>query len=154
MPLALASTNFTSGGLIPSSYSIEGENRAPHVRWSSVPTGTKSLALIVEDPEAPRGLFIHWVLYNIPPNLRELPEGQPKTAQLRDLGTQGINDFRKYGYDGPFPPPGSMHTYIFRLYALSIEPNLPPGLTAAQLREKIATKIIEEAQYVGRYQRY
>ncbi|HEY9075418.1 MAG TPA: YbhB/YbcL family Raf kinase inhibitor-like protein [Anaerolineaceae bacterium] len=154
MPLALVSNSFTNGGLIPPQYTIDGENRSPLLRWSALPQGTRSLALIMEDPDAPRGTFVHWVIYNLPNTSRELPEAISKSPTIRDLATQGMNDFRKLGYDGPLPPPGKLHGYVFHLYALSLEPNLPPGLTAAQLREKMQNKILEEAQYVGRFQRY
>lgn len=120
---------FTSGDAIPSKYTCSGEDISPALSWSGVPEGTKSLALIVDDPDAPSGTFVHWVIYNLPPQTTHLDEAVPKATSIPGGGTQGRNDFGRYGYGGPCPPPGAPHHYHFRLFALNsqISPGGPSG---------------------------
>jgi Raf kinase inhibitor-like YbhB/YbcL family protein/uncharacterized protein (TIGR00297 family) len=154
MSFPISSPSFDEGGTIPTRYTCDGENHSPALTWSDLPAGTRSLALIAEDPDAPSGVFTHWVLYNLPPTLASLPEGLAKTVALTGVGTQGENSFHRTGYDGPCPPPGAPHRYYFRLYALDSAPTLPAGMTAASLRSKaIQGHTLGEAEWVGRYGR-
>ncbi|MCL4559223.1 MAG: YbhB/YbcL family Raf kinase inhibitor-like protein [Chloroflexi bacterium] len=153
MSFPISSSSFEEGGLIPSRYTCDGENLSPALSWKDLPGGVRSLALITDDPDAPGGTFTHWVLYNMPPTLTILPEGVAKTATLPSVGTQGINDFRRVGYDGPCPPRGPLHRYYFNLYALDTPPTLPPGLNAAGLRKELKGHILAEAQWIGRFGR-
>jgi uncharacterized protein (TIGR00297 family)/Raf kinase inhibitor-like YbhB/YbcL family protein len=154
MSFPISSSSFDEGGLIPTRFTCDGENHSPALAWRDLPAGTKSLALIAEDPDAPGGTFTHWVLYNLPPTLTSLPEGLAKTVALTGVGTQGENSFRRTGYDGPCPPKGSTHRYYFRLYALDSAPTLPAGMTAATLRaQAIQGHTLGEAEWVGRYGR-
>lgn len=140
-------------GRFPRKYTCEGENVSPPLQWSGAPE-CRSFALIVEDPDAPGGTFVHWVLYNIPAKVDRLPQALPKTPQLEGFGTQGVNDFGNTGYDGPCPPRGhGDHRYYFRLYALSQETRFPPGLTAAALREKMGGMVVGQAEFMAKYSR-
>ena len=116
--MQLTSTAFTNGAPIPARYTCEGKDLSPPLRWSGVPAGAKSLALIADDPDAPVGTWVHWVLYDLPPSLAELSEDVPKTQTIAGGARQGLNDFRRPGYGGPCPPPGKPHRYFFKLYAL------------------------------------
>jgi len=153
LTLTLSTTAFANGQPIPQAFTCDGKNSSPALQWSGVPAETKSLALIVEDPDAPMGTFTHWVLYNLPPNLTGLNESVPRLATLANLGTQGLNDFRKTAYDGPCPPAGKAHRYYFRLYAVNIEPNLPGGLTRPKLLNQIQGHILAQGEWMGTYQR-
>jgi len=135
-------------------YTCDGDNSSPEIRWSAPPDGTQSLALILEDPDAPGGNFIHWVVYSIPPEVRHLPAGIPPQEELPNGIRQGINHLRKLGYFGPCPPHGaSPHRYIITLYALKIPPSIEGRLTATQLRERIEGKILAQTSQVGHYAR-
>lgn len=125
MAFELQSSALASGGEIPVQYTCDGADRSPPLRWSDPPAKTKSFALIVDDPDAPGGAWVHWLLYGIPAGLRELPEGIPARDTVPGIGTQGLNDFRKVGYGGPCPPRGPAHRYFFKLYALDTELTLP-----------------------------
>ncbi|HVN53998.1 MAG TPA: YbhB/YbcL family Raf kinase inhibitor-like protein [Anaerolineaceae bacterium] len=153
MSFPIFSTSFEEGGAIPPQFTCTGENRSPNLSWRDLPAGTHSLALITEDTDAPGGTFIHWVLYNLPPTLVLLPEGLGKDAPLPNGATQGLNDFRRRGYDGPCPPPGPTHRYYFILFALDSAPTLPLDLTAAQLRKAMKGHILAEANWVGKFAR-
>jgi uncharacterized protein (TIGR00297 family)/Raf kinase inhibitor-like YbhB/YbcL family protein len=151
--LTLSINAFQNGGDIPQDFTCEGANRSPEITWSGVPTAARSLALIVSDPDAPMGTFIHWVLYNLPPGQTNLAAGQPKMAQLPGGGTQGVNGYPHTGYDGPCPPPGKAHRYYFRLYALDLAPDPPAGLTASQLEKKMLGHILAQGEWMGKYKR-
>lgn len=153
MSFPISSPSFDEGQTIPTRYTCDGENHSPALAWRDLPAATRSLALIAEDPDAPGRTFTHWVLYNLPPTLSSLPEGLAKTVVLSGIGTQGENDFRHTGYDGPCPPPGPAHRYYFRLYALDTGPTLPAGMGAAELRKAIQGHTLAEAQWVGRFGR-
>ncbi|MGB9521895.1 MAG: YbhB/YbcL family Raf kinase inhibitor-like protein, partial [Anaerolineales bacterium] len=112
MSIQLLSTSFKLGEMIPKKYTCDGADISPQISWKNIPTEAKSLALIMDDPDAPVGTFTHWVLFNIPINIHELTEG------VKNIGVAGINDFRRIGYGGPCPPRGSNHRYYFKLYAL------------------------------------
>jgi hypothetical protein len=150
MSMKLTSSAFPDGGLIPDKYSKDGGNISPPLSWTGVPNATKSLALIMDDPDAPSGTFVHWLVYGIPRTVKELQEGLPPTPTLANGARQGRNGFGDLGYGGPQPPSGT-HRYIFHLYALDIELDLPAGASREELQRAINDDIIEEAQLMGRY---
>src|SRR6516165_8657122 len=133
MSIELTSKAFQPGAAIPKQYTGDGADRSPPLGWSDPPPGTKSLALICDDPDAPRGTWVHWVLFNLPAQTRELDEGVPTTETLPTGAKQGKNDFGNIGYGGPAPPKGKGHRYFFKLYALGVAVDLAPGATKTQL---------------------
>ncbi len=149
----IISSAFSEGQPIPSRFTCKGLNFSPPLAWFNVPSGTQSLALICEDPDAPSGIFIHWVLYNIPSAVTELLEGVPQIQQVPGMGTHGVNDFQHASYDGPCPPPGNPHRYIFSLFALDLETNLPQGWRSNQLQSRIKPHILATAQLMGTFHR-
>jgi len=153
MTLQIRSNAFSEGGMIPRKYTCDGEDVSPPMAWSGVPEGTKSLVLIADDPDAPMGTWVHWVLYDIPPTLDGLPEGVAKTPLVQGVGTQGANDFRQIGYGGPCPPRGPAHRYFFKLYALDTSLNLKSGLRKAEIEKAMKGHILAQAQYMGTYRR-
>jgi hypothetical protein len=150
--MKLESTAFTHEGLIPPQYTCDAANSSPALRWDAPPPGTHSLALIVDDPDAPRDTFVHWVLYDLPPDQRELPERVANLPLLSTGGTQGKSDFGKHGYGGPCPPSGT-HRYFFRLYAIDKLLDLPPGASKAQVVNAMQGHVLAQAELIGRYQR-
>jgi Raf kinase inhibitor-like YbhB/YbcL family protein len=155
--LTLTSTAFQEGAAIPLRNSAYGDNVSPAFSWTNVPEGTRSFALVLDDPDAGTNAFVHWVIYNIPGTARGLPEGLPTdaalTAPAQVAGArQGMTGLRRTGYFGPRPPAGPVHHYNFRLYALSSEPNLPEGLTRDALMEAISGDILGQATLMGTYQ--
>jgi Raf kinase inhibitor-like YbhB/YbcL family protein len=150
--MKLESTAFTDKGLIPSKYTCDGEDISPPLSWSEPPSGTKSLALIVDDPDAPGKTFVHWVLYDIPATARALPDNVAAEGNLPSGSLQGKNDFGKLGYGGPCPP-GGTHRYFFKLYALDTKLGLESGATKAQVLVSMDGHILAEAELMGRYQR-
>jgi Raf kinase inhibitor-like YbhB/YbcL family protein len=153
MEIKIKSAAFEEGGMIPKKYTCDGRDVSPPLSWTSVPEGTKSLALICDDPDAPtRGTWIHWVIFNIPADTRELPESIPPQKTLAIGAKQGINDFRKIGYGGPCPPSGT-HRYYFYLYALDTEINLEGGATKEQLMRAMEGHILAEGKIMGKYKR-
>jgi len=153
MEFILTSSAFEPGGTIPKLYTCDGPDVSPPLRWTDPPPGTRSLALICDDPDAPVGTWVHWVLYSLPPEIRELPEGVPPQPTLPGGGKQGRNDFRKIGYGGPCPPRGPAHRYFFRLYALDADPGLEPGATKQELLKAMTNHILAQAELMGRYRR-
>jgi Raf kinase inhibitor-like YbhB/YbcL family protein len=153
MAMKLTSPAFEDGGFIPTRHTCDGEDVSPALEWTGVPEGAKSLALICDDPDAPAGTWVHWVIYDIPPSLAGLPEAIPPTEVTAEGAKQGKNDFRRTGYGGPCPPPGSPHRYFFKLYALDTEPGLPAGATKADLLRVMEGHVLAEAQLAGRYGR-
>ena len=151
--LRLSCPNFTNGATIPDQFTCKGADDSPPLAWNGVPDGVKSLALILEDPDAPGGTFVHWVAYNIPPSSVGLAKALPKSARLAEGGEQGINSFGKIGYNGPCPPPGSSHHYHFKLYALDqqISPGAPPR--AAALEDAMRGHVKASAELVGVFSR-
>jgi Raf kinase inhibitor-like YbhB/YbcL family protein len=150
--MKLESIVFTPNQLIPPTYTCDGKDISPPLSWSEPPEGTNSLVLIVDDPDAPDRTFVHWVLYNLPPTIRQLPEGLPHQPELTLGGIQGKNDFDRYGYGGPCPPSGT-HRYFFKLYALDTELDLEPGATKAEVIKAMAGRILADAELIGRYSR-
>jgi len=149
----LTSTSFQDGSHIPAKFTCSGAGLSPQLAWTAPPAATASLALIVTDPDAPRGTWVHWVLYSLPAGTRALPEGLPALGQLPDGALQGRNDFGKIGYGGPCPPPGSPHHYIFTLYALDAKLNLPAGEKRAQVEAAMKGHILASGRLVGLFQR-
>lgn len=153
MAFELTSSAFQPDEMIPRKYTCDGADISVPLRWSDPPVGTKSFALIADDPDAPRGTWVHWVLYDLPPGTRELPEGVPTQEVLPSGARQGVNDFKKVGYGGPCPPRGPAHRYFFKLYALDRPTSLPPRATKQQLLDAVKGHVLAEAQLVGRYRR-
>jgi len=153
MSIELTSTACHAGANIPQQYTGDGADRSPPLRWSEPPSGTKSLALICDDPDAPRATWGHWVLFNLPAQARELEEGVPTTETLGNGAKQGKNDFGNIGYGGPAPPKGKPHRYFFKLYALDVALDLSPGATKAQLMDAMKGHILAEGKLMGTYGR-
>ena len=152
LEITVTSSAFTEGGMIPECHTCDGEDISPPVSWTGVPAGAKGLALICDDPDAPVGTWVHWVLFNIPAMTRGLPGSIPPDKVLENGARHGTNDFRKLGYGGPCPP-GSTHRYYFKLYALDTELNLESGITKAQLLKAVDGHIVAEGQLMGKYKR-
>jgi Raf kinase inhibitor-like YbhB/YbcL family protein len=138
--------------MIPAKYTCDAENISPPLAWSGVPETAKTLALVADDPDAPRGTWVHWVIYNIPATEKGLAENVPARETIDSGARQGTNDFRKTGYGGPCPPSGT-HRYFFKLYALDTDLNLPPGATKDQLLKAAEGHVVAQGQLVGRYTR-
>jgi len=151
--LAVSSPDFSSGGDIPREFTCTGEDRSPALEWSGAPAGTKSFALIADDPDAPAGTWVHWVIFNIPGTAHALPGGVERKEQLADGTRQGHNDFRKIGYNGPCPPPGKPHRYFFKLYALDSDLKLAPGSNKSEVEKAMEGHTLGRAEWMGRYRR-
>lgn len=152
MDLIVRSGTFNPGGTIPSKYTCEGSDVSPPLSWSKGPEGTVSYALIADDPDAPAGTWVHWVLYNVPAAKVSLEENVTKTKKLGDGSMQGMNDFRKIGYGGPCPP-GGTHRYFFKVYALNAALKVEPGLTKKQLLKEMEGHILAQGELMGKYSR-
>jgi Raf kinase inhibitor-like YbhB/YbcL family protein len=150
--IELKSAAFKEGAMIPKLFTCDGKDISPPLSWSGVPADAKSIALIMDDPDAPRGTWVHWVLFNIPPNEKGLAENAPRSASLPNGAKHGANSWPKLGYGGPCPPSGT-HRYYFRVYALDTVLALRSGITKAQLLKAMAGHILAEGQLVGRYRR-
>src|SRR5262245_5172768 len=153
MALQLQSSAFKPGSEIPQKFTCQGNDVSPALSWSGAPAGAKSFALIADDPDAPVGTWVHWVLYDLPATAAQLPENVSKTEKLSSGGTQGITDFKKTGYGGPCPPPGKPHRYFFKLYALDAALNLKPGVTKAEVEKAMKGHILAQAELMGTYKR-
>ena len=153
MSLKLTSTAFEPGSTIPKKFTCDGPDVSPALAWSGAPAGTQSFALIMDDPDAPVGTWVHWVLYDLPTGTHELAEGVPKQEELPNGARQGRNDFRRIGYGGPCPPPGPAHRYFFKLYALDAPLALTPGATKAEVEAAMRGHILAHAELMGRYKR-
>jgi Raf kinase inhibitor-like YbhB/YbcL family protein len=152
MALDLRSSAFSDGGRIPSKYTCDGKDTSPPLSWTGIPAGGKCLALTCDDPDAPRGLWVHWVVFDLPPSATGLPEGVPATPEISGGGRQGKNDFGKIGYGGPCPPSGT-HRYVFTLYALDSTLGLPAGATRQDLLAAMRNRALGEATLTGTYSR-
>ena len=153
MTMQLTSVAFQEGDAIPKQYTGDGRDVSPPLQWRDPPAGTRSLALICEDPDAPHGTFTHWLAFNLPDDPAELGEGVRAKAILPSGTAQGTNDFGKVGYGGPSPPPGKPHRYFFKLYALDQPLDLQPGTNKAQLLAAMKGHILGDAQLMGTYGR-
>jgi Raf kinase inhibitor-like YbhB/YbcL family protein len=150
---SLRSGAFTPNAPIPSQYTCDGQNGSPPLEWSGEPQGTKSFALVVHDPDAPAGDWLHWVVWNIPASAHALPPNVPKKESLPDGTRQGSTDFHKPGYGGPCPP-GGTHHYVFELHALDAKLTLPAGASRSQIEMEIQGHLLGTAQLIGNYQRH
>lgn len=153
MAFEIKSPVFAEGENIPKKYTCEGPDLSVPLTWTDPPAGTKSFALIADDPDAPMGTWVHWVLYDIPAEVRQLPEGVSRQETLKDGTRQGVTDFRRIGYGGPCPPPGPVHRYFFKLYAADKKIGLLPGAAKRQVLDAIKGHILGEVQLMGRYKR-
>ena len=140
------------GEAIPARYTCDGEDVSPPLTWGEIPSGAKTLALIMDDPDAPVGTWDHWILYNIPVNLEGLPENYPAVGETPNGTRSGRNSWGRLGYGGPCPPSGT-HRYFFRLYALDRKLDLAPGATSGQVRAAMSGSILAEAELYGTYRR-
>lgn len=153
MSLTISSPSFPSGGDIPKKFTCDGVDVSPQLAWTDPPAETKSLAVLVDDPDAPVGNWNHWALWNLPATARGLAEGVSKDANLPNGSQQGKNDFRKTGYNGPCPPPGKPHRYYFKLFALDTKLDLKPGATKREVETAMKGHILAQAERMGRYGR-
>ncbi|MCX7798545.1 MAG: YbhB/YbcL family Raf kinase inhibitor-like protein [Melioribacter sp.] len=152
MGFKIHSSAFNDGDFIPSKYTCDGENISPPLNWTNIPTGTKSLALINDDPDAPVGDWVHWILYNIPPEIMKLEEAASNKGKIPKGSLEGLNDWGRIGYGGPCPPSG-VHRYFFKLYALDCLLSLKQGATKKELLKAMNGHILATSQLVGKYQR-
>jgi len=153
MALELSSPVIKAGEYIPEVFTCRGRDISPPLVWRRVPSGSVTLALTCTDPDAPVGIWTHWVIFNIPASLPGLEEEFSRRPVLPSGISQGMNDFREIGYMGPCPPPGRPHRYYFKLFALDRKLDLPPGVGRAQLEKAMPGHILGEAELLGLFQR-
>ncbi len=159
MEIKVTSSAFVQGERIPKQFTGQGQDASPPIAWSEVPEGTKELALICDDPDAPTAEpWVHWVIYKIPADTKELPTGVPKTSRLKSppgslQGKNSWTDGQTIGYRGPMPPPGAVHHYYFTLYALNVKLVAEPGLTKTALLQDMQDHIVGRGQLMGTYER-
>ena len=153
MTLSISSPAFCDGEKIPTKYTCEGQDISPQLNWNGIPEEAKSLTLIVDDPDAPGGVFTHWIIFNIPPDSSGLSEAFPSTPRLPDGTLQGENDFGSIGYGGPCPPSGRPHRYQFTLYALDGTLDLKEGASKKQVIDAMQGHILAQGRLTGTYQR-
>jgi len=149
--VTVTSSSFLAGGAIPEKYSCKGLDISPALSWRGVPAKTKTFAVIMDDPDAPAGIWVHWVEWNIPATQHSLTENVAKSEQLDDGSEQGRNSFGKTGYNGPCPPMGQTHRYFFRVYALDGKLTLAPGSDRAALDEAMKGHTLAEGEYMGTF---
>jgi Raf kinase inhibitor-like YbhB/YbcL family protein len=142
MNMQVTSSAFAEGQLIPEKYTCDGKDLSPPLQWTNAPPNIKSLALIVDDPDAPVGNWVHWVIYGIAADTTGLPESVDKSQYVLKGARQGLNDFRRLGYGGPCPPPGKAHRYFFKLYALDTEIDLKPGAKKKDLLAAMSSHVV------------
>jgi Raf kinase inhibitor-like YbhB/YbcL family protein len=150
--MELKSSAFAAGGMIPKQYTCDGGDISPPLSWTDVPPGSKSLTLIADDPDAPRGTWVHWVVWNIPTTVHALDDNVPKRDSLPSGIKQGTTDFKKVGYGGPCPPSG-VHRYFFKLYALDTSLNLPSTASKKDLETAMQGHILKQTELIGKYTR-
>lgn len=153
MNIQISSAAFAEGQPIPDQHTCTGPDVSPPLTWTNAPAGTKSFALIADDPDAPMGTWVHWVIYNLPPATTALAENTPPSPELPNGAKQGINDFRQIGYGGPCPPRGKPHHYFFKIYALDTTLNLKSGATKKELLKAMNGHVLAEGQLMGTFQR-
>ncbi|SPE22179.1 YbhB YbcL family protein [Acidobacteriia bacterium SbA2] len=151
--IELKTTAFEPGGFIPKRFTCEAADVSPALAWSDPPAGTQSFAIIEDDPDAPSGTFVHWLVYDLPAGYRRLPEALPGSDQMAGGGRQGTNDFSRTGYSGPCPPPGKPHRYFIRLYALDAKLDLRPAAARRELDSAMQGHILAQAELMGRFKR-
>ena len=152
MSFKLTSKALSDGEPIPALYTCDGRDISPPFVWADSPAGTASFTLISDDPDAPSKTWVHWVVYNIPPSVSELPEGVLPDDELSDGTRHGMTDFGRVGYGGPCPPSGT-HRYFFKLYALDVKLSLAPGATKRQVERAMQGHVLAQSQLMGTYQR-
>lgn len=152
MTITITSSAFKEGGMIPAKYTCDGQNISPPLQWAGAPKGTKSFALISDDPDAPIGIWVHWIMWNIPAEANQLPEGIPQVKKLQDGSMQGLNSYPRCGYSGPCPPSGT-HRYYFKIYALDAMLDLPANSTKEDLLKAMKVHILAEGSLMGKYER-
>ena len=150
--ISISAEAFQAGGAIPEEYTCDGSDVSPALSWRGIPANAKSIALIMDDPDAPMGTFVHWVLFNIPSDTTKLPRGVPGNRTLNDGSSQGITDFGRTGYGGPCPP-GGTHRYYFRIYALDTMLDLQPGSSRKQLENAMKRHVLAQGELMGKYER-
>ena len=157
MTFILSSPSFEPGGRIPEVFTCDGADLSPELRWSGAPQETKSFALIMDDPDAPPGTWVHWVLYDLPAGTHDLPQGVPKKEALaggaKHGASWGVDRYDRLGYGGPCPPPGKPHRYFFKLYALSAPLGLKAKATKAEVETAMKGKVLASAELIGLYGR-
>ncbi len=153
MTLVISSPSFSAGADIPRKHTCDAVDVSPQLAWSGAPAGTRSFALIADDPDAPVGTWVHWVYYDLPANATGLPENVNKVEEPPSGGRQGRNDFRRTGYGGPCPPPGKPHRYFFKLYALDRALDLKAGASKKDVEQAMKGHILAQAELVGKYGR-
>jgi hypothetical protein len=151
MDIKITSPAFKEGEMIPKKYTCDGPDVSPALIWNAGPSGTRSIALVCDDPDAPRGTWVHWVIFNLPADLKGLQENIPKQDVLKNGAKQGRNDFGDIGYGGPCPP--ALHRYFFKVYVLDAMLNLQAGATKAQLLKAMEGHILGHGQLIGKYKR-
>jgi Raf kinase inhibitor-like YbhB/YbcL family protein len=152
--LELTSPSFRDGETVPVRHTCDGEDLSPALRWSGAPVETRTFALVCDDPDAPRGTWVHWLIWNLPADTIELSEGMPPRPELPSGARQGLNDGGDLGYGGPCPPPGKPHRYFFSLYALGSALNLPPGINRSDLEAAMEGHILARGVIMGTYERW
>lgn len=152
MEIKITSSAFTEGGLIPAKYTCDGADISPPLQWEAVPEDTQSIALICDDPDAPVGTFVHWVLFDLPADAGQLTENIPADPTLANGAQQGTSDFGRIGYGGPCPP-GGTHRYFFKIYALDTQLSLTDRVNKARLLNAMEGHILAEGQLIGKYKR-
>lgn len=153
MSLTISSPSFSNGGDIPKKFTCDGADVSPQLTWSEPPAGTATFALLVDDPDAPVGNWNHWTAWNLPASARGLAEGTSQAAALPDGTQQGMNDFRKTGYNGPCPPPGKPHRYYFKLFALDTRLELASKASKKELEAAMKGHMLAHGEWMGRYGR-
>jgi Raf kinase inhibitor-like YbhB/YbcL family protein len=151
--ISISSNAFEHEATIPARHTCDSENLSPQLRWKRVPEKTKSLALIMDDPDAPGRTFVHWVIFNMPKDRLELVEDVPKDPELQDGSIQGQTDFGRVGYGGPCPPPGRPHRYFFKIYALDKKLSLSSKASKADVEEAMKGHVLGQGALMGRYGR-
>ena len=151
MALSIESPAFKGDAQIPPVYTADGDDRSPPLRWNGVPAEAKTLALIVEDPDAPSGTFVHWVAFNIPATIDHMDEGTLHRGDYTDGTLQGRNGFDRVGYSGPKPPKGAPHRYVFKLYALDDRLALEPGVSREDVQRAMEGHVLASAEMTARY---
>jgi len=151
--MELRTTAFRPGSVIPTQFTCSGANISPPLSWTQPPLQTRSFLLIVDDPDAPAGTWVHWVVYNLPASARQLPEHVPPGETVAGGGEQGVNDFPMNGYGGPCPPPGKPHRYFFRLYALDTILNPHPPVHRVDIDITMKGHILAQAEWMGTFAR-